>query len=151
MQIRRGTQVNCNTEDHTLHACRKVPSGYDKKGALRPSRHVRARTVLWAPTFVLQCCGRRHLPSGTDPDRSTRHLLWSRRKLASPTVTGVRSLCRLLPVGSRIRTLVRRADRRSGMGCDHLLTKPKHGIISGQTPSVALSGLADMHPAWSYP
>jgi len=40
--IRRGTQVNRNIEDHTLHACGKVPSGYDKTGALSPSMHVRA-------------------------------------------------------------------------------------------------------------
>ena len=72
-------------------------------------------------------------------------------KLASSIVTDVRSLHSLLLVGSWISTLVRCADRRSGMGRDHLLTKPEHGIISGQTPSAAQSGSVDMHPAWSYP
>ena len=91
------------------------------------------------------------MPSGVDPDRSIRQPLQSRRKLVSSTAMGMRSLCRLLPIGSQIRTLVRRTERQSRMGRDHLLTKPEHGIISGQTPSVALSGLADMHPAWSYP
>ena len=35
--------------------------------------------------------------------------------------TNVGSLCRLLPVGSRLGTLVRRAARRDGMGHDPLL------------------------------
>jgi len=46
----------------------------------------------------------------------------------------VRSLRRLLPVGPRISTLVRRAARQGGMGRDNLLIMPEHGIISGQTP-----------------
>ena len=56
-------------------------------------------------------------------------------------MTDVRSLRRLLSVGSRINTLVRRAARRGGMGRDHLLTKPEHGPIriSGQMPSMELS------------
>ena len=69
----------------------------------------------------------------------------------SPIVTNVRSLCCLLPIWPRISTLVRCVARRDGMGRDHLLIKPEHGIISGQMPSVALSGSADMHPAWGYP
>ena len=91
------------------------------------------------------------MPLGVDPDGSIRQPLWSRRKLASSTATDVRSLRCLLPIESRISTLVRRVARRGRMGRDHLLTKPEHGIIYGQTPSVALPGSADMHPAWSYP
>ena len=45
-RIGQDTQVNRSTEDHTLHAYGKVPSGYDGTGALSPSRHDRARTVL---------------------------------------------------------------------------------------------------------
>ena len=68
-----------------------------------------------------------------------------------PTVMDVRSLHRLLPVWLRISTLVRRIARRSGMGCDNLLTMLGHGIISEQTPNEALSGSANMQPVWSYP
>ena len=45
-RVRQDTRVNCSTKDHALHACRKVPSRYDGMGALSPSRHDRARTVL---------------------------------------------------------------------------------------------------------
>ena len=69
----------------------------------------------------------------------------------SSTVTNVRPIRHLLPVGSWFSTLVCRAARRGGMGRDHLLTKPEHGIISGEMPSMTLSGSADMHLAWSYP
>ena len=86
-----------------------------------------------------------------DPDGSIRQPLWSRMKLTLSIVTDVRSLCRLLSVGSWFSTLFRRAVRRGGIGRDHLLTELEHGVISGQTPSVALSGSMDMHPAWSYP
>ena len=47
----------------------------------------------------------------------------------SPTVTNIGPLRRLLPVGSRLGTLVRRVARRGGMGRDHLLTRPEHGPI----------------------
>ena len=56
----------------------------------------------------------------------------------SSIVTDVQSLRRPLPVGLRINTPVRRAARRGGMGRDHLLTKPEHGIISGHAPSIEL-------------
>jgi len=45
-RVRQDIQANRSTEDHTLHVCRKVPSGCDGTGALSPSRHDRARTVL---------------------------------------------------------------------------------------------------------
>ena len=51
----------------------------------------------------------------------------------------VRSLRRPLPVGSWINTLVHHAALQGGMGRDHLLIKPEHGIISGQAPSMELS------------
>ena len=63
----------------------------------------------------------------------------------------LRSLCCLLPVRPLISTLVHRAARRGGMGRDNPLTMPGYGIVSGQTPSAALSGLADMRLVWSYP
>ena len=88
-RVRQDIQANRSTEDHTLHVCRKVPSGCDGTGALSPSRHDRARTVLQAPTFVLQCCGRRHQPSDADPDISIRQPLQSRRELASSKVMDV--------------------------------------------------------------
>ena len=97
------------------------------------------RTVLLAPTFVLQCCGRRYLPSGADPDGRIRQPLRSRKRLTSSTVTDVRSLRRPFPVGSRINTMVRRAAHRGGIGRDHLLIKPEHGIISGQMHNMELS------------
>jgi hypothetical protein len=56
-----------------------------------------------------------------DPNGSSRQPLQSRRKLASPTVTDVRSLSCLLPVWPLISTLVRCAARRGGMGCDNPL------------------------------
>ena len=43
----------------------------------------------------------------------------------SSTVTNVGPLRRLLPVGSRLGTLVRRAAHRDGMGRDHLLNKAR--------------------------
>ena len=86
-----------------------------------------------------------------DPDGSSRQPLRSRRKLASPTVTDMRSLRRLLPVWPRISTLVHRAARRGEMGLDNSLTMPGHGIVSEQTLSVALSGTADMRLTWGYP
>ena len=91
------------------------------------------------------------MSSGTDPDRSIRQPLRSRRKLISPTVMNVQSLCCLLPIWLLINTLVRRAARRGGMGCDNSLTMPGHGIVRRETPSMALSGLVDRRPAWSYP
>ena len=63
----------------------------------------------------------------------------------------MRSLRYLLPVGSRINTPIRRTARQGGMGRDHFLIKPEHGIISRQTPSTALLGSVDMHLAWIYP
>ena len=98
-----------------------------------------ARTVLWAPTFVLQCYGRWHLPLDMDPDGSIQQPLWSRRKLASSTVMDVQSLRRPLPVGLRINTSVHRTARRGGMGHSHLQIKLDRGIINGR------------RPAWSYP
>ena len=139
MQIRRGTQVNRNTEDHTLHVCRKVPSGYDQMGALSPSRHVRAQTVLWAPTFVLQCYGRWHFTSDMNPNGNIRHPLRFRRKLMPSIVMNVGPLHRLLLVGSRLSTLVHCSACRGRMGHDHLLIKSKCGIIN------------DRCPVWSYP
>jgi hypothetical protein len=56
-----------------------------------------------------------------DPNGSSRQPLRSRRKLASPTITDVRSLSCLLPVWPLISTLVRCAARRGGMGCDNPL------------------------------
>ena len=44
-------------------------------GALGPSRHVRAHTVLRAPTFILQCYGRQHLPSDMNHDGNIRQPL----------------------------------------------------------------------------
>ena len=43
----------------------------------------------------------------------------------SSTITNVGPLRRLLPVGSRLDTLVRRAVRRGGMGRDHLLNEAR--------------------------
>ena len=77
-----------------------------------------------APTFVLQCYGRRHLPSDTNPDGNIRQPLRSRRKLISSTVTNVGPLRRLLPVGSRLGTLVHRA-RQDRMARNHLLNKAR--------------------------
>ena len=122
-----------------MHACRKVPSRYDKTGALSPSRHVRAQIVLWTPTFVLQCYGRRHLPSDTNPDRNIRQPLWSRRKLMSSTVTNVGPLRRLLLVGSWLCTLARRTIRRSRMGRDHLLKQGQSTALSGSTNMLSLA------------
>ena len=51
----------------------------------------------------------------------------------------MQSLHHPFPVGLRINTPVRRADRRGGMGRDHLLIKLECGIINGQTPSMELS------------
>ena len=42
-----------------------------QKGALQPSRHVKTRTVLWAPTFVLQYGRRQHLPYQKNTMEST--------------------------------------------------------------------------------
>ena len=77
-----------------------------------------------------QCCGRRHLSynvMGTGICPRTRILTETydnrygpRRKLMSSTVRDVGPLRRLLPIGSRLGTLVRRAARQSGMGRDHL-------------------------------
>ena len=112
-------------------------------GVLSPSRHVRAQTILWASTFVLQYYGRRHLLSDTNPDGDIQQPLRFRRKLMSSTVTNVGPLRRLLPVGSRFGTLVRRATRQDGMGRDHLLNEARarpyqdqrtcaqHGAIPG--------------------
>ena len=58
----------------------------------------------------------------------------------SSTVTNVGSLRRLLPTGSWLGTLVRRAARRGRMGLGNSLTVPGHGIVSGQMLSAALSG-----------
>ena len=90
------------------------------------------------------------MPLGTDSYKSSRQPLRSRRKLASPTVTDVRSLYRLLLVWPLISTLVRRAAHRGGMGRDNPVTMLGHGIVSGQTPSTALSGSVDMRPGWGY-
>ena len=51
-KARQGTQVNRNTEDHTLYTCRTVPPD-----------HVR-RVLCNLPDMSEheQCCGRRHLP-----------------------------------------------------------------------------------------
>ena len=49
--VRQDTRVNHSTEDHTLHAYRKVPSGYDGTGAL----------TLAGMTEPEQCCRRRLL------------------------------------------------------------------------------------------
>ena len=49
----------------------------------------------------------------------------------SSTVTNVGPLRHLLPVGSRLDTLVHRAAHRGGMGRDHLLIKLERGIING--------------------
>ena len=68
-QVRKGTQVDHNTEDRTLHTCRTVTDRTDQKGALQPSRHARTQAVLWAPTFALQCCGRHQLPYPTNTVR----------------------------------------------------------------------------------
>ena len=81
--------------------------------------------MLRAPTFILQCYGRWHLPSDTNPDGNIRQPLRSRRKLMSSTVTNMWPLRRLLPIGSRLGTLVRRAARRGGMGHDHLLNEAR--------------------------
>ena len=51
----------------------------------------------------------------------------------------VQSLRRSLPIELRINTPVRRTARRGEMGRDHLLIKPEHGIINGQTPIMELS------------
>ena len=45
-RVRQDAQVNRSTEDHILHTYGKVPSGYDGTGALSPSRHDIARTML---------------------------------------------------------------------------------------------------------
>ena len=94
-------------------------------GALSPSRHVRARPVLWAPIFVLQCYGHQHLPSDMNPDGNIRQPLWSRRKLMSSIVMNLGPLRHLLPVGSWLGTLARRTIRRSRMGRDHLLNEAR--------------------------
>ena len=49
-------------------------------GALSPSRHVRAQIELRVPTFILQCYGRRYLPSDTNPDENIRQPLQSKRE-----------------------------------------------------------------------
>ena len=51
------------------------------------------------------------------------------RGLTSPIVTDAWSLCCLLPIGSPISTLGRRAACRGGMGRHDPLTMPGHGII----------------------
>ena len=43
----------------------------------------------------------------------------------SSTVTNVGHIRRLLPIGSRLGTLVRRAARRGGTGRDHLLNEAR--------------------------
>ena len=43
----------------------------------------------------------------------------------SSTVTNVGPLRHLLPVGSQLSTLARRAARRGGMGRDHLLNEAR--------------------------
>ena len=73
------------------------------------------------------------------------------RELALPIMIDVWSLCCLLPVWPLISTLVRRAAHRGGVGHDDPLTIPRHGIISGQAPSVALSWSADMRSTWGHP
>ena len=98
-----------------------------------------------------QCCGRRHLPSGTGPYGSSQQPLRSRKKLASPTVMEVQSLCCLLSIWSMISTLVCHAAHQGGMGCDNPLTMPGHRIISGHVLNVALSWSADMRPTWGCP
>ena len=45
-RVQQDIRVNRSIEGHALHACRKVPSGYDGTGALNPFRPDRARTVL---------------------------------------------------------------------------------------------------------
>ena len=47
----------------------------------------------------------------------------------SSTVTNEGPLRRLLPVGLRLGTLVRRAARQGRMGRDHLLNEAEHGPI----------------------
>ena len=81
--------------------------------------------MLRAPIFILQCYGRRHLPSDTNPDRNIRQPLRSKRKIMSSIVTNMGPLRRLLPIGSRLGTLVRRAARRGEMGRDHLLNEAR--------------------------
>ena len=41
-EVRQDIRVNRNTEDHTLHAYRKVPLGYDETGTLSPLGHGKA-------------------------------------------------------------------------------------------------------------
>ena len=53
---------NRNTKDRTLHTCRIVLSGHVKRILYDLSDMSEQRTVLWAPTFVLQYGRRRHLP-----------------------------------------------------------------------------------------
>ena len=43
----------------------------------------------------------------------------------SSTVTNVGPLCRLLPIGSWLGTLMRRAARQGGTGRDHLLNEAR--------------------------
>ena len=45
-RVRQDIRVNRSTEDHALHAYRKVSSGYDGMGALSPFRPNSAQIVL---------------------------------------------------------------------------------------------------------
>ena len=83
-------------------------------GALSPSRQVRAQTVLRVPTFILRCYGRRHLPLDTNPDENIRQPLRSKKETHVIYSANMEPLRRLLPIGSRLGTLVRRTARRGG-------------------------------------
>ena len=82
-----------------------------------------------------QCCRRRHLfysvvgaaigPRARILTKPYDNRYGPRRKLMSSTVRDVGPLRRLLPIGSRLGTLVRRTARRSGMGHDHLPNEAK--------------------------
>ena len=98
---RHDAQVNRNTKDHTLFTYRIVTDRTCQKGVLQPSKHVRTPTVLRAPTFTLQCCGRHQLPYQTNTVRPPHTCLWASAVLRAPafTIPGEHGKSPYVPLG----------------------------------------------------